>query len=183
MQLIISARKFNLRDDVRDYVQEKMEKMNNFFDNIVSIRVELSREEKRDDGKPFGCEVLVSVPNKQFRAEKRGGELFEAIDLTEEALEVQIKSFKEKIDETMIKDKGQMNEVLQEAEQASLDEMEEDQFDYIYRGPGEAMTLDEAKQQMELLKQDFYVFINEETGKTNTVYKKADGRYGVIVEG
>ncbi|HPH78456.1 MAG TPA: ribosome-associated translation inhibitor RaiA [bacterium] len=179
MQLIITSRRIDLADDVRAYVHEKMEKINNYYDRAITLRVELSREEKRDDGKPFGCDALLSIPNKQIRVEKRGGELFEAIDLAEEALESQLKSHKEKLSEENVVDKGELIDAMS----ASVsDDLEEELYDFEYHGPGESMTLDEAKEQMQLLKQDFYVFINKDTGKTNTVYKKSDGRYGVIVE-
>jgi putative sigma-54 modulation protein len=61
-------------------------------------------------------------------------------------------------------------------------EVPEDDYEYMYQVGQEPMTLDEAKQQLELLGHDFYVFTNSDNGKTNTVYKKQDGRYGVIVE-
>jgi ribosomal subunit interface protein len=180
MQLIITSRRIDLTDDVRNYVHEKMEKVNNYYDRAISLRVELSREEKRDDGKTFGCEALLSIPNKQFRVEKRGGELFEAIDLAEEAIESQLKSHKEKLDEEVMVDKSELIDAMNESEKEEL--KIENTYDFEYHGPGESMTLDDAKEQMQLLRQDFYVFINKETGRTNTVYKKSDGRFGVIVE-
>ncbi len=180
MQLILSSRKVDVTSDVRAYVEEKMGKIGNYFDRVISVRVELERESRRDDGKDFSCELLVSVPGKQFRVgRERGSELFEAIDLAEEALESQIKTYKGK----MIDDARLAKESIKNIpDPATAAENSEDEYEYMYQVGQEPMTLDEAKQQLELLGHDFYVFTNVDNGKTNTVYKKSDGRYGVIVE-
>ncbi len=179
MQLILSSRKVDVTPDVRTYVEEKMGKIGNYFDRVISIRVELERELRRDDGKEFGCEILLSVPGRQLRVGQRGKELYESIDLAEQALQGQIKSFKGK----MIDEARQAKESIKNIPDPSLTAAaDDDDYEYMYQIGQEPMTLDEAKQQMQLLGHDFYVFTNVETGKTNTVYKKQDGRFGVIVE-
>ena len=45
------------------------------------------------------------------------------------------------------------------------------------------MDINEAILQLELLGHDFYMFENSATGKMNTVYKRKDGRYGLLVPG
>ena len=42
------------------------------------------------------------------------------------------------------------------------------------------MDSEEAILQMNLLGHNFYVFTNAETNHTNVVYKRKDGRYGLI---
>jgi putative sigma-54 modulation protein len=42
------------------------------------------------------------------------------------------------------------------------------------------MSADEAVEQMELLGHDFFIFVNQETGSVNLVYKRNDGNYGLI---
>ena len=44
----------------------------------------------------------------------------------------------------------------------------------------QALTPDEATLQLELVGHDFFVFRNEATGKTNVVYRRRDGAYGLI---
>jgi putative sigma-54 modulation protein len=45
------------------------------------------------------------------------------------------------------------------------------------------MTVDEAVMQMNLLGQDFLVFMNDATREVNVVYKRSDGNYGLIETG
>ncbi|MFA4930335.1 MAG: ribosome-associated translation inhibitor RaiA [Patescibacteria group bacterium] len=178
MQLILSSRNFDMTPDVRAYVEEKLARAEKYFGNVIILRVELEFEDKRDDGKDFSCEILVSLPGRKIRVDRqRGQELFEAIDLAEAAMSAQIKGLKEKI----IDEARQSKEHLRQMEsQPPVDT--EGEYEYTYEVEQEPMSLDEAKEQMNLLQQDFYVFTNNETGRTNTVYKKSDGRYGVIVE-
>jgi putative sigma-54 modulation protein len=42
------------------------------------------------------------------------------------------------------------------------------------------MNVEEAILQMDMLGHDFFVFSNAETGETNVVYRRKDGKYGLI---
>ena len=42
------------------------------------------------------------------------------------------------------------------------------------------MSLEEAALQLELLGHDFFVFTNAETSRTNVLYRRNDGHYGLI---
>jgi putative sigma-54 modulation protein len=43
-----------------------------------------------------------------------------------------------------------------------------------------AMTAEEAVEQLELIGHDFFVFRNAGSGEINVVYRRRDGDYGVI---
>ena len=42
------------------------------------------------------------------------------------------------------------------------------------------MTVNEATLQLELVGHDFFVFTNAESNRTNVVYRRNDGHYGLI---
>ncbi|WP_337020340.1 sigma 54 modulation/S30EA ribosomal C-terminal domain-containing protein, partial [Oceanobacillus massiliensis] len=42
------------------------------------------------------------------------------------------------------------------------------------------MDSEEAILQMDMLGHEFFVFTNDESGETNVVYRRRDGRYGLI---
>jgi hypothetical protein len=42
------------------------------------------------------------------------------------------------------------------------------------------MSVDEAALQLELVGHDFFVFTNAESSRTNVVYRRNDGHYGLI---
>ena len=45
------------------------------------------------------------------------------------------------------------------------------------------MTPEEACLQLDMIGHDFYMFLNAETNTVSTVYKRADGRYGILIAG
>ena len=65
-------------------------------------------------------------------------------------------------------------EVPEEEEEAEIRIAKVKKFAY------KPMDPDEACLQMELLGHSFYVFTNSETDRTNVVYKRNDGSYGLI---
>ncbi|MFQ6098302.1 MAG: sigma 54 modulation/S30EA ribosomal C-terminal domain-containing protein, partial [Armatimonadota bacterium] len=48
------------------------------------------------------------------------------------------------------------------------------------RFPLKPMSPEEAALQMEMLHHSFFVFTNGETQRTNVIYKRRDGNYGLI---
>ncbi len=46
--------------------------------------------------------------------------------------------------------------------------------------PMEPMTVEEAALQMEMVGHSFYMFLNDESGKHNVLYRREDGNYGLI---
>ena len=42
------------------------------------------------------------------------------------------------------------------------------------------MSLLEARDQMELLAHDFFLFLNDESGDFNLLYRRKDGNFGLI---
>lgn len=42
------------------------------------------------------------------------------------------------------------------------------------------ISVEEALEEMELVDHDFYIFLNEKTGKVNVVYRRTDGNAGLL---
>ena len=69
----------------------------------------------------------------------------------------------------------------QEANEAAAEEQADD-FEIVKtkRFDLKPMDSEEAILQMDMLGHNFFVFEDAETGSTNVVYKRNDGRYGMI---
>lgn len=52
--------------------------------------------------------------------------------------------------------------------------------DLVKRFPIKPMSVEEAILEVELLGHDFFVFANAETEKVNVLYRRKNGRYGLI---
>jgi putative sigma-54 modulation protein len=68
-------------------------------------------------------------------------------------------------------------------EEAYLEEEEEEEETHIVRVkrfPMTPMMPEEAVEQMELLGHDFFVFYNPDDGRTNVLYRRKSGDYGLL---
>ena len=172
MKITIHGDHIKVTESIRTYVEEKISKLGKYFENpddmevIVKIRV-----------RGIDQIIEVTLPTKMFtiRAEERDADLYAAVDLVEKKLESQIKKNKSKI-ASRYKEKKAL--IFTEEEENIEDEEET----IIRRKEVEFKPMDEneAILQMELSNHDFYVFKNATEKCTSVVYKRKDGKYGII---
>ena len=173
MKISIHGDHVKITEAIKGYVEEKISKLSKYFgddtdiDVIVKIRVR-------------GIEQIieVTVPTKLFtiRAEESNEDLYAAIDLVQKKLETQKKKNKSKLASRYKDKKGfvMTNEIeeIPEEEESSIIRRKEIEF--------KPMDEEEAILQMELVNHDFYVFKNSKEKCTSVVYKRKDGKYGII---
>ena len=93
MQLNITGHHVDITDSMRDYVTEKMEKIQRHFDHVGNAHVILTVEKKRHLAE---ATVNVSGGGELFaNAEDEG--MYAAIDALVEKLDRQVKKHKEKL--------------------------------------------------------------------------------------
>lgn len=172
MKISIHGDHIKVTESIRDYVEEKISKLGKYFGNpddievIVKIRV-----------RGIDQIIEVTVPTNLFtiRAEEADEDLYAAIDLVEKKLESQIKKNKSKIASRYRDKKGFImadEPVVEEKEEELIVRRKEVEF--------KPMDEDEAILQMELSNHDFFVFKNINEKCTSVVYKRKDGKYGII---
>jgi len=99
MNIRIKATKIELTENIKDYVQEKMDMLEKYLGNIqilncdVEVGMSVGGQQK---GQIYRAEVNLSVPGKLLRVEKTEKDLFKAIDKVKDHLEIIIKKYKEK---------------------------------------------------------------------------------------
>jgi len=175
MKISIHGDHVKITESIKEYVEEKISKLEKYFGNdeidcIVKIRL-----------RGIDQIIEVTVPTKLFtiRAEESNTDLYTAIDLVEKKLETQIKKNKAKLANRYKDKKGfVMNEELEE--ETVLDEENESKIVRRKEIEFKPMDEEEAILQMELVNHDFYVFKNSEEKCTSVVYRRKDGTYGII---
>lgn len=186
--------KYNVRGEnievtpaIRQYLEKKIEKLARYFKNTPEATAHVNLKVYSDgDAK---VEVTMPLPYLTLRAEEKSGDLYGSIDLVVDKLERQIRKYKTKINR-QIREKSQ-REKMREAEAAA--EVEWD--DWIIDGEEEApqfdivrtkkinlkpMDAEEAILQMNMLGHQFFIFDDVQTNGLSIVYKRKDGRYGLI---
>ncbi|WP_019153800.1 ribosome hibernation-promoting factor, HPF/YfiA family [Robertmurraya massiliosenegalensis] len=179
---------FNVRGEnievtpaIREYVEKKIAKLERYFTETPDANVNVNLKTYND--KRSKVEVTIPMPNLVLRAEEIHDDMYAAIDLITDKLERQIRKHKTKVNRKF-REKGGVNNffanfeepgaVATEEEQEDLEVVRQKSFDL------KPMDSEEAILQMNMLGHNFYVFTNAETNLTNVVYKRKDGRYGLI---
>jgi len=93
VQIKISARHGHLSDATQQFIQEKAEKLNRFFDRLtmIEVTVDLSSEAK-------WVEFLVQAEHKHnFVARETHADILAAVDLVLAKMEQQLRRYKEKL--------------------------------------------------------------------------------------
>src|SRR5699024_5142523 len=130
-------------------------------------------------------EVTIPMTSLLLRAEEKHADLYAAIDLVVDKLERQIRKYKTKVNRKF-KQKGAPKRIFAELENNTFHE-EDDDADEIEiedvrtkRFDLKPIDSEEAVLQMDMLCHSFFVFTNAESGVTNVVYRRKDGKYGLI---
>lgn len=100
MDIIISCKNFDLTPSLRAYVEEKVGKLNNYWDRIIRARVDLQVDKNKRGGLMHQATVTLEVPGPDIRVTEEAGDMHAAFDLTMPVLEIQIKKAKSKIEGT-----------------------------------------------------------------------------------
>lgn len=97
MNISIKATHFDLSDDIKDYVNEKIGHLEKYLiGGVIECKVELERDRHHQTGNVFRTEVTMFVGGKVIRGEAFGEDMFAAVDLVIPKLKEQITKFKSK---------------------------------------------------------------------------------------
>jgi putative sigma-54 modulation protein len=166
---------------IREYIEKKIAKIERYFTETPEANVNVNLKIYND--KKAKVEVTIPMQNLVLRAEEVNDDMYAGIDLISDKLERQIRKHKTKVNRK-IREKGGVNALFTNAitelgepvveEESDLELVRQKSFDL------KPMDSEEAILQMNMLGHTFYVFTNAETNHTNVVYKRKDGRYGLI---
>ncbi|WP_458411870.1 ribosome hibernation-promoting factor, HPF/YfiA family [Schinkia sp. CFF1] len=176
--------KFNIRGEnitvtpaIREYVEKKIGKLERYFEQKPTSDVNVNLSVYNNEQK---IEVTIPMTYLLLRAEENHVDMYAAVDLVVNKLERQIRKHKTKV-----------NRKLRQAEEAPKydftevngnDDLSEEDFEVVRnkRFDLKPMDSEEAILQMNMLGHNFFVFVNAETNSTNVVYRRNDGKYGLI---
>lgn len=173
MRYTIIGKNIEVTEPLKTAVQDKIGKLERYFETDTEIHVTLSVEKDRQK-----IEVTIPVRGTIIRAEQESSDMYVSIDLVEEVIERQLKRYKNKLIDSK-QDAVGFSRLLAEEEVFEDDAIEITRTKRFAMKP---MDPEEACVQMELLGHSFYVFRNAQTDEVNVVYKRKGkyGSYGLI---
>lgn len=174
MKITVSGKNIDVTDALRDTVMKKISKLNRYFNPEVEAQATLSVQKNHHI-----IEVTIPFDGVILRGEEATDDMYTSIDKVLDKLEKQISKHKTRIERKLRENS------LKAVDFPAIEPYEEDE---VYnpsivrtkRFAMKPMPIDEAVLQMDLLGHSFFVFQNSETEEVNVVYKRKDGRYGLI---
>ncbi|MDQ0244735.1 ribosome hibernation-promoting factor, HPF/YfiA family [Priestia abyssalis] len=164
---------------IREHVEKKLSKLERYFDQEINADVHVNLKVYNNKQK---IEVTIPMTHLVLRAEEVHDDLYAAADLVVDKLERQIRKHKTKVNRK-IREREPAKYVFAnnvESNVAVQDEEEDLELVRNKRFDLKPMDSEEAILQMNMLGHNFFVFTNAETNATNVVYRRKDGRYGLI---
>ena len=178
MKITISGKNIDISQALRNQVNKKVGKLERYFKPGTEAQVTLSLEKNRNI-----VEVTIPFNGILIRAEESTENMYASIDLVLDKLERQIHKYRSKLVRNfrtgaLVREKMG---IRQAAPQVSQDTDDEDLKNVrTKRFAVKPMSIEEALMQMDLLGHSFFVFSNAESEEVNVVYKRHDGKYGLI---
>ncbi|TSO26014.1 ribosome-associated translation inhibitor RaiA [Lactobacillus sp. LL6] len=175
--------KYNVRgenievtDALRSYVEKRLNKLEKYFELDQDVIAHVNLKVYRD--RTAKVEVTIPLPYLVLRAEETTDDMYRSIDFVSEKLERQIRKYKTRVNRKS-REKGLQDFFVETTEE---EEKKPNEFDIVRNKQVDLKPMDpeEAILQMDMLEHDFFVFQDAETNGTSIVYRRNDGRYGLI---
>ncbi len=174
MQLIITGKNLDLSERMKEYVEEKIGKLDHYMPSLTEARVELSKEKTKSAAQRQVVQVTLRANGALLRGEERSSDVRTAVDAVLVKLHKQIERYKTK----HYHHRGKNERVTMPM--AEEEELNLPRIVRRKRFQAQPMTENDALEQMELLGHNFFLFINDTSGALSLIYRRNDGNYGLI---
>ncbi len=173
MKYNIRGEKVEITSAIRSYIEEKIGKLDKYFDESSDITANVVIKVRGNEQK---IEITIPAMHYTLRSEEAHSDLYAAIDLTVDKLERQIRKNKTKINSKI------KHNMIQNFEVTLEDEYENNDSIVLKRKKVDMKPMDEEEAilQMEMLGHSFFVFKNVDTDSICVLYIRKDGNYGII---
>ena len=174
MNIKITGKDVKITDAIKEYAEKKLERIEKYLEGdninaIVTIKAEKNTQV---------AELQINTKYDLLRAVTEHADLYAAIDKDIDILEGQIRKYKTK------KDKMNRDNSLKVKESVFVEEAKpiEDEILKTLYYEIKPMAPEDAKLKLqEKIGNNFYTFINIDTGKVNVIFRLKDNKnYGIV---
>jgi putative sigma-54 modulation protein len=203
MKTQIKGRNVTVTDALQDYAEEKILRVHKLMqerkiDEVTRVELELKVEKNPSIPEPCVSEATIFTRGPVIRAKERSTDMYASIDLVTDKLVRRVKKYHDKVHGKNRKYHEKFAGAVAEAEEVTAaaaavavpveDGLEGERATHGDNGrivktkqfALKPMSVVEATLQLELVGHDFFVFTNAETNRTNVVYRRDDGHFGLI---
>jgi putative sigma-54 modulation protein len=178
VRTIIRGKNLEVPERVRKYAERKFARLERLLDDRTDAVVELSNEAHRSAADAHIADVSLVIGGTTLRSSATGSSYQAALDEVLDKVERQAIDHREKprVRARPEEEKTLLRKIADGTSEGGPDR----QIVKIKRFAIEPMFEEDAVVAMEDLGHDFYVFVNAENERLAILYKRKDGRYGLI---
>lgn len=201
MRTQIKGRNVAVTDALKEYTDEKLVRVHKLLrqrkiDEVTRVEVELKVEKNPSISEPCIAEATIFTRGPVIRAREASTDMYAAIDLVTDKLTRRVKKYHDKAHGKTRKGHEKPVITVEVAPElapvaAGVPAVEEYAEEAALAGDNgrvvktkqfalKPMSVHEATLQLELVGHAFFVFTNAESNRTNVVYRRNDGHYGLI---
>lgn len=173
MKTEITIRNCTVSDKLKEITEQKLKKLDKYFGNSgAAAKVSFKKE-----ANTLTVEVMLDYTGKFVRATASGDNFYDCIDQVLPKIEGQIRKYRTRFD------KSHKNAAYKESALFDNGRYEDKETGKVVREKSftlSPMTVDEAREEMELLGHSFYVFKEAKSGTVQVLYRRNDGDLGLI---
>jgi len=178
MQVAVTFRHMDSTDALKDYASDKVGKVTKYLSRATNAHVILCVEKLQHK-----AEVLIDAGGIHCRGEAHSENMYKSIDEATDKIVRQVKRYQQKIHNHKHDKRGQDLAVVHSILQVEEEEQERQNPPQIVEQKqiqARPMTVDEAIMQMDLIHNDFFIFQNVDSKQVNVIYRRENGRFGLI---
>ena len=173
MKIDILERNYKAKDKLKELILKKIERFEKFVGKDATCKVVLSSRNEN----AYKMEVSVQAKGLFVRSEVESDNMYVNLDTCLSKIERQIVKHRDRLSSIEKIDLVDATDLLFFDEMPKFKKPQISKRKHFDLYP---MSETEAIEQMELVDNSFYVFLNEATQKVCVVYLRGDGDYGII---
>jgi putative sigma-54 modulation protein len=188
VDIVVNARHAEVSPALREATRKKVAHLERFVSDARLVEVEFSDTASRRSADAHTCEILVHLKRQLVKGVAAAAEQPVALDLAIEKVTRQMRRLHER---RSVGRHGGSHRVARGEGTDETAELGLDRDDAAEADDGlqivkrkrfmtKPMDTEEAALQMELLGHDFFLFTSSESGRASVVYRRRDGRLGLI---
>jgi putative sigma-54 modulation protein len=173
MRISITGRNLEISDGWRAKIEKKVGKLDKYLRDDSEVQVRLSQEHTARNT----AEITILLTGTMLRAEETGPEMNACLDKVMDKIVRQIHRYRTRIEKRL---RAGAFELEAPGTAEPQEAPETHNVVRVKRFSVKPTSVEDAITQMEMLGHNFHLFLNEETGIYNVVYRREDGDYGLL---
>jgi putative sigma-54 modulation protein len=178
MKVSVTFRHMKPSDPIREYAEDRIDKITRIIDRSGEAQIVLSVEKHLH----VAHIELLTEGALRIRSIEKSEDMYGSIDMAVDKIVRQVKRYREKIKSHREGMNGRElpHQILEIPEEVPTNGSPPHRIVRTETIVAKEMNIDDAVMQMDLLHTDFLVFTNAMSRQVNVVYRLEDGQYGLI---